>query len=144
MKKGVIALLVVVGVVIFVGYLCSSTGTSTQSARTPTAPRATAAPAKVTTYSVVYSVRCTSGKASLTYRKPDGSTEQRDITVSFNGTWTQSYSFRPGQFAYISAQNRADSGAVTAKILVNNSVWREATSDGAYKIATVSGMIGTE
>ncbi len=75
-------------------------------------------------------------KASLTFETPDG-TSQQDVRLP----WQQSYTFAPGSFVYLSAQNQSDSGCITAQIVVEGKTWKEVESCGAYVIASVSGSI---
>ena len=75
-------------------------------------------------------------KASLTLETPDG-TSQQDVHLP----WQQSYTFAPGSFVYLSAQNQSDSGCITAQIVVEGKTWKEVESCGAYVIASVSGSI---
>jgi hypothetical protein len=46
-----------------------------------------------------------------------------------------------GQFVYVSAQNKTDSGEVHVSITVDGRVLQEATSSTRYGIATASGSV---
>lgn len=81
---------------------------------------------------VKYTVAC--GSCSLTYENSTGNTEQRGMT----GSWYYEFNAYKGGFYYISAQNNSSSGSVTVKILIDGKVEEEATSSGAYCIATAS------
>lgn len=120
------------------------------------------------TIEVMYLVICTAKSVSLTYNNDQGGTQQIseweqmiDLYKAINfkesliygvkglekfvnkGTMgivvTKYYSFPRNEFLYISAQNDTDSGYVTVIIIVNNEVWKNSTSSGAYVIATANG-----
>lgn len=76
-------------------------------------------------------------EASLTYRNATGGTEQKNVTVP----WETSFTALPGQFLYLSAQNTGSRGAVTCDILVNGQSIQSARAEGGYKIATCSGSV---
>jgi hypothetical protein len=60
----------------------------------------------------------------------------------FNLPFRKSFSFDRGGFASLTAQNYYDSGNITCQIWVNDALWRESTSSGAYSIALCNGIIG--
>lgn len=84
------------------------------------------------TAKVKYTVNCAS--CDLTYENSTGNTEQR----SMSNTWQYEFNAYKDAFYYISAQNNNSSGSVTVKILIDGRVVDEATSTGAYVIATAS------
>lgn len=84
---------------------------------------------------VKYSVYCAS--CDLTYENKSGNTEQ--ITVS--GSWDYEFEAEKGTFVYISAQNNNDHGTVSVQITVDGGVIEDASSTGAYVIATASGSV---
>lgn len=90
-----------------------------------------------TTYRVEYQVQGTARGASLTYQNAGGSSEQRDVAVP----WDMDFVATPGQFLYVSAQNKGETGTITCNILLNGVVVKTSTSQGAYKIASCSGRI---
>lgn len=81
---------------------------------------------------VKYTVDC--GSCDLTYTNSSGSTEQR----SMSNSWYYDFTSYPDGFYYISAQNNNASGSVTVRIYFNGKLEKEATSTGAYVIATAS------
>lgn len=86
---------------------------------------------------VEYVVTGTPRASVITYSGRNESTLQAS---SANLPW--SYQFSPaktGDFLYVSAQNDAASGCITVQIKKRGSVYRDATSCGAYVIATASG-----
>ncbi len=86
-------------------------------------------------YLVTYSVSGSTKSASLTYANSQGGTAQETVSVP----WSKQYTFKKGDFLYISAQNEQDTGSVTTDIRVNGVLTKTATSSGAYVIATASG-----
>lgn len=72
------------------------------------------------------------GLASLTYSNTDGGTEQRKVQLP----WSTTFTARPGQFLYLSAQNNEETGSITVDILVDRQIRKSSTSEGGYTIAT--------
>jgi hypothetical protein len=84
--------------------------------------------------------------ASVTMRTESGGTIQKDVALPMMNTATGqpglgSDQFRRGQSLYLSLQNSEDAGSVTCRIEVNGKVVDEATSSGAYKVATCVGKV---
>ena len=74
---------------------------------------------------------------NVTNRNAQGGTEQRSGMAC---PWSQSYqSFRG--FVYISAQNQADHGSLTVRIVRDGAVAKESSCEGAYCIASASGRL---
>ena len=90
-------------------------------------------------HDVIYYVRGTASTVSLTYENESGNTEQKD---GVELPWRKMMSVEDGAFLYISAQNEQDSGSVVCEILVDGVKMEEASSSGAYVIATCSGQVG--
>jgi len=126
----------------FIINLASGSGGSSSRDYVPLATRAPMATEAPITYMVTY--RVVGRPASLTYRNAQGNTEQKDVIIYPGRPWQASYRMEYGDFAYISAQNQDDYGGVTCKILLNGEIWQEASSQGAYTIATCSGSVGRE
>lgn len=83
----------------------------------------------------------TETKASITYSNEDGGTEQRDVPLPWEHTMTLGYF----DHAYISAQKEHKSAVtITCQIIVDGEVWKEATSNAAYGIASCNGLVGTD
>lgn len=89
---------------------------------------------------ITYSITGTATSVSITLENETGNTEQGDFKVPFN----MSFRVPVGTFVYISAQNNGKTGSVTCQIFVDGKVQEEATSTGAYKIATCSGSVGRD
>lgn len=89
------------------------------------------------TRTVTYKVSGTASAASLTYETPQGSSVQIDVSLP----WSLDQTFKDGDFAYISAQNKGEDGSVTTEIYVNGTLWKSSTSEGAYKISDAQGSV---
>jgi len=120
--------IILVALLLIVGAICAISTLSSKSTPVPT-PRK---------YEVTYRVQGTTDQVSLTYENKDGSTEQHTVNVP----WYTKFSAERGQFVYLSAQNERERGNIIATVIVDGLDWKEAKSDGAYCIATVSGRIG--
>lgn len=89
-----------------------------------------------TPHTVRYSVEGSARGASLTYENAEGGTEQKDVSIP----WQQSFSMKEGDYVYISAQNMfGDDGSITTRIIVDGKEFKKSSSSGAYKISDVSG-----
>jgi hypothetical protein len=130
-------------VVSFVG---EPPGDDAATATEPTATQRPAQPVSIqptpTRYNqqktVVY--RVTAPEGSLTFSNGQGGTEQLDMEER----WTKTYFLSPGAHAYVAVQNKRASGTVTCEILVDGIPWKTSESEGAYKIATCSGLVGVD
>ena len=89
-----------------------------------------------TTQSVKYEVTGTATTVSITL---SNSTEDTEQIASAKLPWSRPFTGKKGGFLYVSAQNQGSTGSVTARIIVNGSEFKTATSNGAYVIATASG-----
>lgn len=82
---------------------------------------------------VEYKVTC--GSCDITYKNSAGNTQQRSVS----STWSDTFNAEKDQFLYVSAQNNNQSGTVSVSIKCNGKPVDEASSSGAYVIATASG-----
>lgn len=89
-----------------------------------------------TTMDIEYRITGTSDTVSITMENASGGTEQYD---SRRVPYSYEFVAQEGQFLYISAQNNGERGTVTCEIVINGVVEKEATSQGAYVIASCSG-----
>lgn len=114
---------------------------ATATARERSRPTATSE--RPSTHSVVYRVTTTGGMhpISLTYTNASGNTEQLETNTSRVGVWEQRLQMQPGEFVYLSVQNRAERGGVECEVYVNGKRVEQAKSDGAYVIASCSGSL---
>jgi hypothetical protein len=86
---------------------------------------------------VTYVVEGTTTKASVTYSTNMGSQEQLgEVDLPFKKDVEVKY----GIPLVILAQNKNDAGSITCRILVNGKEIQSSTSEGAYVIATCSGL----
>ena len=88
-------------------------------------------------YQVTYRVSGSTSSASLTYQNASGGTDQKDVSVP----WEESFSATPGAFLYLSAQNQSEYGALKAEILLDGIAVQSGEADSAYGIASASGKI---
>jgi hypothetical protein len=92
------------------------------------------------TSEVVYEVEGDPAYAEVTLETPTGSTQvSPDLPMGFKDGGKLTYTFSPGDFVYISAQNPDEYGSVTCRITVNGEVISENTASGSYAIATCKG-----
>lgn len=82
---------------------------------------------------VDYKVTCAS--CDLTYSDSKGNTKQTSMTSS----WSLSFEADEDQFLYLSAQNNNQTGTVSVSIKCAGKTIDDASSSGAYVIATASG-----
>jgi hypothetical protein len=95
------------------------------------------APPVKSSYTITYRITGNAMQASLTYENETGDTEQKTVNVP----WDKTFTAAPGTFVYIAAQNERDFGTIKCEILIDNVVVKQATSNGAYAIATCSGRL---
>jgi hypothetical protein len=92
------------------------------------------------TWQINYRVTGSAQRASITMETPQG-TEQHEVSIP----WTSpTYTFKGMNHAYVSAQNQGESGTVSVVLVVNGSTYKQATSSGAYSIATVNWLVGSK
>lgn len=90
------------------------------------------------TYSVKYVINGSAHRADLTYNNANDDTEQiSSVSVPYEKTYTM----KPGNFLYISAQNQDEYGSIICEIWVDGKKVKTSTSNGAYVIATCSDML---
>jgi hypothetical protein len=85
---------------------------------------------------IKFEVGGSTNSAVVTYSTGNGSVQQQDISVPWFPT--ESISVTPGTVLSISAQNKHNWGRITVRIVQNKRVLKEATSEGAYVIASTS------
>lgn len=73
--------------------------------------------------------------ANITYSNEQGGTQQEEIQTP----WSKTFTIKRREFLYLSAQNRADNGRISAKILINGQAFKQSESIGGYVIASASG-----
>ena len=101
-------------------------------------------PVEPRTVEVVYELSGTARSADITYTGSGGSTEQQtgvDVPlVTTNGVRGLRITMAPGDFAYLSAQNKGD-GTITCTIRAGATTVDTATSRGEFAIASCSGTV---
>jgi hypothetical protein len=86
---------------------------------------------------VTYEITGSAQSVSVTLSNGDDGTEQGEYNLPFRKTFKK----KPYPFAYISAQNRGETGTVTCTIFVNGQKFKTATSSGAFTIADCNGSV---
>lgn len=85
---------------------------------------------------VKYEVIGSAGVVDITMQNETGGMEQLG---NVGLPWTKAFTVKEGDWLYLSAQNQGAAGSVTVNIYVDNSVFKTASSDGAYVSATAHG-----
>jgi hypothetical protein len=94
------------------------------------------------TYTIKYEVTGTANSVSITMNNAGDNTEQlSNVPVPWEKTFSVELKKDSYYFAYVSAQNNGSSGSVIARIYKDEKLFKEATSSGAYVIATASGSV---
>ncbi|MDY6957652.1 MAG: hypothetical protein SVK08_00710 [Halobacteriota archaeon] len=78
------------------------------------------------------------GLVDVTIQNENGDTSQ------FSGVpigWTYEFEAQPGDFVYVSAQNKQDDGIIIVSIYVDDVVRESNKSEGAYVIAAASDTV---
>lgn len=94
-----------------------------------------------TTYTVTYAVTGSTSRADLTYACGSGCTSQETVNLP----WKKDFKMKKGDYLYISAYIRKDSGSIgnnesiNADIRVNGISFKSDSSIGDYVIVTASG-----
>ena len=92
-------------------------------------------PTGVVTYRVRVPPGCT---GSITMAGREGTTQQFS---NVRDGWEYSFMGSPGQFLYLSVQNQCEHGSVSAIIMADGRIVNQASSTGAYVIASASGTL---
>lgn len=86
---------------------------------------------------VTYMVGGTAKSAGLTYRNQSGGIEQKAATIP----WELEFQARPGTLVQLSAQKKQEKGTIEVAIWTAGRRIQSATSDEAYGIASVNGIV---
>lgn len=112
----------------------------------PSRPAPAAPAPRVVDTRIRYEVDGANGMlADLTIATPTGTSQQQDVTIPLHAADSTlpglEFTYRPGAFVYISAQNKGEYGSLTCRIVeaVSNRVIAENTASGAYAIASCNG-----
>ena len=136
-RKVAWAFVILLAVFSFAGAKRDVGGMKFSSSTASTATTTTASSTQKSTYKVTYRVSGSTSSASLTYQNATGGTDQKDVSVP----WEESFSAAPGTFLYLSAQNQSEYGALKAEILLDGVAVQSGEADTAYGIASASGRI---
>jgi hypothetical protein len=112
----------------------SACGGASQTRITPP-PSATAA--TVYPETVVYRAYGDAYLADLTMETPSGTRQVADVELPAEETWLM----HSGEFVYVSAQSKGETGSITCEIAVDGKVISRTTSEGAYVIASCQGTV---
>lgn len=99
-------------------------------------------PPAVSTVEVLYEVEGSVKWADLTLETPTGTTQLTpDVPLRTKaGDTGLTYTFRNGDFVYLSAQMKDDFGSITCRISVDGVVISENTSTASFGIASCEGQ----
>lgn len=107
----------------------------------------TSSPPAATSHTVLYEAEGAGARglrsATYTLQTPSGSA-QGEINLPMmtrDGDTGLTYTFRSGDFVYLSVQNSDAAGSVTCRITVDGVVISENTSTGGYVIASCKGTV---
>ncbi|MEV0993376.1 MmpS family transport accessory protein [Nonomuraea sp. NPDC050202] len=103
----------------------------------PATPEPTPTPATVYPETVVYRAYGDAYLADLTMETPSGTRQVADVELPAEETWLM----HSGEFVYVSAQSKGETGSITCEIAVDGKVISRNESDGAYVIASCQGTV---
>ncbi len=87
---------------------------------------------------VRYEVTGSAKTVNITYENDSGGISQ---VTNVPLPWSISFSGDLEDYVYLSAQNQEETGSVTVTIFKNGDVFKRATSEGSFVIASVSGTL---
>lgn len=89
-------------------------------------------------FQVRYEVTGSAETVDITYQNADGGTSQLSgVTLP----WSTTFTGQALDFVYVSAQNKGETGTVTATIYRDGEQFKSSTSEGAYVIASADGTL---
>ena len=91
-----------------------------------------------TSIDVRYEVTGSADLVDITYENLNGGISQ---VTGMPLTWSITITGDPGDYVYLSAFNRSETGSVTVTIYDDGEVFRRATSEGGHVTASVSGTL---
>jgi hypothetical protein len=103
----------------------------------PATPEPSPTPATVYPETVVYRAYGDAYLADLTMETPSGTRQVADVELPAEETWLM----HSGEFVYVSAQSKSETGSITCEIAVDGKVISRTTSEGAYVIASCQGTV---
>lgn len=87
---------------------------------------------------VRYEVTGTAESVDITYENLNGGISQ---VSSMPLPWSITITGNPGDYVYLSAYNRSETGSITVTIYDDGDVFRRASSQGGHVTASVSGTL---
>ena len=87
---------------------------------------------------VRYEVTGSAETVNITYENDSGGISQ---VTNVPLPWSITFSGDLEDYVYLSAQNQGETGSVTVTIFKNGDVFKRATSEGSFVIASVSGTL---
>lgn len=91
-----------------------------------------------TSVDVRYEVVGSAESVNITFENAGGGISQM-ANVAL--PWSHSFSADPGDYVYLFAQNQGKNGSITVTIYKDGDVFKRATSEGEYVVASVSGTL---
>ncbi len=91
-----------------------------------------------TSIDVKYEIAGSAERVNITYENGDGGISQLGNVAL---PWSHTFSAEPNEYVYLYAQSMSESGSITVTIYSNGDVFKRATSEGEYVIASVSGNL---
>lgn len=91
-----------------------------------------------TSIQVRYEVTGSAEYVNVTYQNDSGGISQ---VTNVPLPWSISFSGDPEDYVYLSAQNQGETGSVTVTIFKDGDVFKRATSQGSFVVASVSGTL---
>ncbi len=91
-----------------------------------------------TSIAVRYEVTGSADTANITYENNSGGISQ---VTNVPLPWSTAFSGDPEDYVYLSAQNQGETGSITVTIFKDGEVFKRATSEGSFVIASVSGTL---
>lgn len=134
---------VVLGIAVVGAMLVGVTSWATAGNRTSSSGSSSSYTGTVSsTRTVTYEVVGGATKAGITYSTPSG-TSQATVAVPLKTKTGELVTFEaePGEFVYLSAQNKGTHGNIVCRISVDGVVISTVTSSGSYAIASCEGTV---
>ncbi|MCK5785717.1 MAG: hypothetical protein KAH54_04055 [Candidatus Sabulitectum sp.] len=91
-----------------------------------------------TSISVRYEVTGSAETVNITYENGSGGISQ---LTGISLPWSHKFSADPDDYVYLFAQNQGETGSITVTIYSDGDVFKRATSEGAFVVASVSGTL---
>jgi hypothetical protein len=93
---------------------------------------------------VSYRVHGSAMNMNLKYRRPDGRTEEKRVTLPLDAVWELLFSAREGDLLEVTAQNAGEAGWVTCEIVVEGTSITARTEEGRAPAVTCKGIVTSQ